>query len=95
MTHPSTTREALIGEALDDAARLLRQVEALAPALDPSRQAPADAHGGPAGQLAALEAQVTALPERAKVRAVKHVLARTDEAARRPVELHVQGMADA
>ena len=34
MTHPSTTREALIAEALDDAAKLLRQVEALAPALD-------------------------------------------------------------
>jgi len=95
MTHPSTTREALIAEALDDAAKLLRQVEALAPALDQSRQALADAHSGLAGQLAAFEAQVTALTERAKVQAVKHVLARTDEAARRSVELQARAMADA
>lgn len=95
MTHPSTAREALIAEALDDAAKLLRQVEALGPALDQSRQALADAHSGLAGQLAAFEAQVTALTERAKVQAVRHVLARTDEAARRSIELQARAMADA
>lgn len=95
MTHPSTMREALIAEALDDAAKLLRQVEALAPALDQSRQALADAHSGLAGQLAAFEARVTALTERAKVQAVAHVLARTDEAARRSIELQARAMADA
>lgn len=95
MTHPSTTREALIAEALDDAAKLLRQVEALAPALDQARQALADAHSGLAGQLAAFEAQVTALTERAKVQAVAHVLARTDEAARRSIEFQARAMADA
>jgi len=95
MTHPSTTREALIAEALDDAAKLLRQVEALAPALDRSRQALADVHSGLAGQLAAFETQVTALTEKAKVQAVKHILARTDEAARRSVELQARAMADA
>lgn len=95
MTHPSTTREALIAEALDDAAKLLRQVEALAPVLDRSRQAIADAHSGLAGQLAAFEAQVTSLTERAKVQAVAHVLARTDEAARRSIELQARAMADA
>jgi len=95
MTHPSTTRKALIAEALDDAAKLLRQVEALAPALDQSRQALADVHSGLAGQLAAFETQVTALTEKAKVQAVKHILARTDEAARRSVELQARAMADA
>lgn len=95
MTHPSTTREALIAEALDDAAKLLRQVEALAPVLDQSRQALADAHCGLAGQLEAFEAQVTSLTERAKVQAVAHVLARTDEAARRSIELQARAMADA
>lgn len=95
MTHPSTTREALIAEALDDAAKLLRQVEALAPALDQSRQALADAHSGLAAQLAAFEAQVTSLTERAKVQAVRHVLARTDEAARRSIELQTRALADA
>lgn len=95
MTHPSTTREALIVEALGDAAKLIRQVEALAPALDQSRRALADAHCGLAGQLATFEAQVTALTEKAKVQAVRHILARTDEAARRSVDLQARAMADA
>jgi hypothetical protein len=95
MTHPSTTREALIVEALGEAEKLIRQVEALAPALDQSRQALADAHSGLAGQLTAFEAQVLALTEKAKVQAVKHILARTDEAARRSIELQSRAMADA
>lgn len=95
MTHPSTTREALIVEALGEAEKLIRQVEALAPALDQSRQALADAHSGLAGQLAAFEAQVLVLTEKAKVQAVKHILARTDEAARRSIELQSRAMADA
>ena len=95
MTHPSTTREALLVEALGEAAKLIRQVEALAPALDQSRQALADAHSGLQGQLAAFESQVAALTEKAKVQAVKHILARTDEAARRSVELQARAMADA
>lgn len=95
MTHPSTTREALIVEALGEAEKLIRQVEALAPALDQSRQALADAHSGLAGQLAAFEAQVAALTEKAKVQAVKHILARTDEAARRSIELQSRAMSGA
>lgn len=95
MTHPSTTREALIVEALGEAAKLIRQVEALAPALDQSRQALADAHSGLADQMAAFEAQVADLTEKAKVQAVKHILSRTDEAARRSVELQARAMADA
>ena len=93
--HPNTTREALIVEALGEAAKLIRQVEALAPALDQSRQALADAHSGLAGQLAAFESQVVALTEKAKVVAVKHILARTDEAAQRSADLQSRAMADA
>lgn len=95
MTQPSTTREALIVEALGEAEKLIRQVEALVPALDQSRQAFADAHSGLAGQLAVFETQVAALTEKAKVQAVKHILARTDEAAKRSIELQGQAMADA
>lgn len=95
MTHPSTTREALIVDALGEADRLIRQVEALAPALDRSRQALADAHSGLAAQLAAFESQVAALTEKAKVQAVKHILARTDEAARRSADVQARAMADA
>ena len=95
MADPTTLREALIVEALGEAAKLIRQVEALTPALDQSRQALADAHSGLAGQLAAFESQVAALTEKAKVQAVKHILARTDEAARRSVDLQGRAMADA
>ena len=95
MTHPSTTREVLIVEALGEAAKLIRQVEALAPALDESRQALADAHSGLAGQLAAFEAHVLSLTEKSKVVAVKHILAHTEEAARQATALHSRAMADA
>jgi hypothetical protein len=95
MTHPNTTREVLIVEALGEAAKLIRQVEALAPALDQSRQALADAHSGLSGQLAAFEAEVLALTEKAKVVAVKHVLTRTQEAARQSADLQSRAMADA
>lgn len=95
MKPPSTTREALIVEALGEAGKLIRQVEALAPRLDESRQALADAYSGLADQLAAFEAQVLALSEKAKVQTVKHILARTDEAARRSIELQSRAMADA
>ena len=95
MTNPSTTREALIVEALGEAAKLIRQVEALAPTMEQSRQALADAHSGLAGQLAAFQTQVASLTEKAKVHAVKHILARTDEAARRSIELQSRAMADA
>ena len=95
MTHPNTTREVLIVEALGEAAKLIRQVEALAPALDRSRQALADAHSGLSGQLAEFETQVLALTEKAKVVALKHVLMRTQEAARQSADLQSRAMADA
>lgn len=95
MTHPNTTREVLIAEAIGEAAKLIRQVEALAPALDRSRQELADAHSGLSGQLAAFETQVLALTEKAKVVAVKHVLTRTEEAARQSADLQSRAMADA
>jgi hypothetical protein len=82
-------------EALGEAAKLIRQVEALAPALDRSRQALADAHSGLSGQLAEFETQVLALTEKAKVVAVKHVLTRTEEAARQSADLQSRAMADA
>ena len=95
MTHPSTTREALIVEALGEAARLMHQVEALVPALDESRLTLAEAHSGLAGQLVAFEAQVLALAEKAKVETVKHILMRTDEAARHAVDAQAQAIANA
>ncbi len=50
---------------------------------------------GLASQLAAFESQVAALSEKAKVQVVQHILARTDEAARRSVDVQARAMADA
>jgi hypothetical protein len=47
------------------------------------------------GSLAGFETQVLALVEKAKVQAVKHILARTDEAARQSIEQQSRAMADA
>lgn len=92
---PSTTREALIVEALDEVAGLIRQVESLVPAMDRSRDAIEAAHDGLLHELAAFDAHVVAVTEKTKVAAVKHVLARADEASRQSVELQTRAMADA
>ena len=95
MTHTKTVREAWIVEALGEADRLIRQVEALAPVLDESRQALADAHSRLAEQLAGFESRVIALSEKAKLETVRHIAAHTDEATRRSVDQQSRAMADA
>lgn len=95
MTPPRSAREALLVETLDEVARLIRQVEALVPALDQSRQGLAEVQGALAGQLASFETQLTALTDKAKQQAVQHILARTDDAARRSAEAQARAMSDA
>jgi hypothetical protein len=95
MTNLNTTREALIVEALGEAARLIRQVEALAPALDNSCQKLAAAHSGLASQLTAFQARVLDLTERAKVQALGHIQTRTAETARHSMEAQAEAMANA
>lgn len=95
MSALSTTREALIIEALGEAAQLIRQVEALIPAMDASCQALAEAHSGLAGQLATFEARAIALADHVKMQAVKHVAVRTDEVARQSIDQQTRAMADA
>ena len=95
MSHPGTAREVLIAEAIGDLARLLDRAEALQPAMLESSQALIEARAQLAGQLAGFEAHVAALTEKAKVQAVKHILARTDEAARRSVDAQTRAMSEA
>ncbi len=95
MNHPGSAREVLIAEALGDLARLLERAEALQSAMLESRQALLDAHAQLADQLATFEIRVAALMEKAKVQAVKHILARTDEAARQSVRVQTIAMSDA
>jgi hypothetical protein len=95
MADPTTLREALIVEALGEAAKLIRQVEALAPVLDASCQALWQADGSLRDSLAGFEGRMAAITENAKTRTVQHLAARVDEAARRSIEQQGRAMADA
>jgi hypothetical protein len=92
---PVTAREALIIEAIGDAANLIESMERLTPELQEIGREIDRAGAGLRESLVRFEAQVLALTEKAKVQAVKHILARTDEAARRSIELQGRAMADA
>ena len=95
MSHPGTVREVLIAEAIGDLATLLDRAEALQAAMLESSQALIEARSQLADQLAGFEAHVAALTENAKVQAVKHILARTEEAARRSVQAQTRAMSEA
>jgi len=99
MTAPNTAREVLIAEAIGELGRLLDRAEALHPQMAASHQALVSAHAQLAAQLAeqlaAFDAQLTALTEKAKAAAVRHILARTDEAARRSVDTQTRVMVEA
>lgn len=95
MKPPTNAREALMAEALGEAGRLIRQVEALAPAMDASRQALADAHSDLSEQLNEFGSRLTNMTDKAKHYLVNHVAARTDEAARQSIANQSRAMADA
>jgi hypothetical protein len=95
MKDPVDAREALVIEAIGDVANLIESVERLTPELREMRREIDGANAGLRDSLSAFEAQVLALTEKAKVQAVKHILARTDEAARRSIDLPSRAMADA
>jgi hypothetical protein len=95
MKDPVDAREALVIEAIGDVANLIESVERLTPELREMRREIDGANAGLRDSLSAFEAQVLALTEKAKVQAVKHILARTDEAARRSIASQERAMADA
>jgi len=94
MAAPKTSREVLIAEAIGDLGHVLVRAEALQSSIDESCQALVHAHAQLADQLAAFEVHVAGLTEKAKIQAVKHILARTDEAARRSIEQQTRAMAN-
>lgn len=95
MTDPTTARDALIIEALGDAAKLLRQVEALAPMLVDTRQALVQANADLRDTLAGFESRMAAISENVKIRTVQHLAMRVDEAAKQSIEQQSRAMADA
>lgn len=88
-------REALLVEALGEAARLIRQVEALVPALDESRRALQHADSGLRDSLAAFEGRMMAVTENAKAQTIRHMAVRADEAIRHTIDQQTQVMVDA
>ena len=95
MSEPSNAREALIAEAIGDVARLMQDVEALAPMLDQTRAALLQANLGLRDSLGGFENRMSAITENAKIKTVRHLALRTDEAARRSIDQQSRAMADA
>ncbi len=88
-------REALIIEAIGEAADLIDAVDRLNPLLRENGREIAQASAGLNEALTAFESRIIGLTEKAKVEAVKHIIARTDEAARRSIEEQRQAMREA
>ncbi len=95
MTGTSSAREALLAEALGEMAALLDRVEAVAPALDASRQALINASTELAGQVTAFESRMAGITENAKTQAVKHIARQTDEITRVAAEVQTRAMEEA
>ena len=95
MSGPSTAREALIAEAIGEAATLIRQVEALAPMLAETCRGLQQADRQLNDALTAFDGRLTAITDSAKARTVQYIAVRIDEAARRSAEQQRQAMADA
>ena len=95
MTDPSTAREALIAEALGEAAKLLQQLEELTPVIRGAAQSLRDADVQHRSTLAAFESRVQQTTEDAKRQAAQHIARRVDESARHLIEQQGQAMANA
>ena len=95
MNGTSSAREALLAEALGEMAALLDRLEAVAPALDVSRQALINAGTELASQVTAFESRMAGITENAKMQAVKHIARRTDEITRVAAEAQTRAMEEA
>jgi len=95
MNHPATAREALIVEAIGEVAKLIQDVEALAPILNESCRALQQANTSLRDELAGFERRIAAIAENAKTQAVKYIAARADDAAGRSIDRQSRAMADA
>lgn len=88
----TTAREALLAEALGEVARLAERLEAVAPALDASREALVRSGENLAGQVGSFETRMVTIVENAKTVAVRHIAQRTDELARSSSEAQTRAM---
>jgi len=91
----TTAREALLAEVLGEVARLTERLEAVAPALDASREALVQSGENFAGQVGSFETRMVTIIENAKTVAVRHIAQRTDELARSSSEVQTRAMEEA
>jgi hypothetical protein len=87
---PSNVREALLAEALGDLAQPLQRAEAVQQALAVSTADLREAWLPLAAQMAALDRELGSLTRKAQSAAVRHILERTDQAARAVFAKQVQ-----
>jgi hypothetical protein len=92
---PVTSSEALLIEALAEMSGVLDRAEALIPALDMGQRGMVEANTKLVAQLAAIEVRMAAFAETAKIHAAKHIAERTDEAAKRAINLQLRAMQEA
>jgi hypothetical protein len=95
VSQPTTTREALIAEALGDMLRLVDRIEALAPTMDDARQSLVDASADLARQAETFERRMHALTEGAKAETVRHIVRRTEAMTRESLDTQTRAMAEA
>jgi hypothetical protein len=92
MNAPSTAREALIVEALGDVAALLDRVEALTFSMEAARLALDNAGSELSNRLKDFEAEVSAVTQQVKLKAVEHIARRVGEATNIAIETQTCAM---
>lgn len=95
MSKATNAREALIFEMIGDVSDLIDKLEQLQTPIHEVAEGVTRANTNLLASLATFERQILSLSERAKVQAVQHILARTDEAAKRAIEQQSRAMTDA
>jgi hypothetical protein len=95
VSDPVAAREALIIEAIGEAANLIDSVSALMPRLRDLGVEINQASAGLRDALAAFETRMTGITETAKTKTVMYLAARTEEATRRSINEQSRAMADA
>ena len=95
MSGPSTSREALILEALGEVGKLLDEVDRLTITMEAGREALRQIIGLLGDQVRSFETAVLDMSKRAERGALEHIVRRTNEMTRRVLEEQSQAMRDA
>lgn len=95
MSDLTTTREALMAEAIGDLGKLLDRVETLVPTLEARQLELVQASADLAGQVNAYATRMEEITENMKVTAVKYMARRADELVRATVDTQTRAMEEA